>query len=75
MNRVELYITELTGKAEKLEQVQMKVKRFLHQSSTSTIVSKRQKRHDELVEAHNLDTSTECDCDEKMIDKNGGKYH
>lgn len=72
LNRVEVYITELTEKAETLEQTQAGVKRFLHQSSTSTIVSMRQKQHDELIEAHNLDTSAEFTNDERVLDKSGG---
>lgn len=72
LKKAESYIKDLMQKADKLGQVQAGMKRFLRQSNTATIISKRQKRHNELVEAHGLDTSTEFDFDEKTIEESKG---
>ena len=64
---MEDYITDLTWKVEKLEQIQVDMKIFLRQSNTTTVVSERQQRHDTLTEAHMSDTVTRFDCDERVL--------
>ena len=50
------------------------MKVFLKQSSTTTVVSERQQRNDNLTQAHMIDTVTKFDCDERVLGENGGSY-
>ena len=59
---------------EKLELIQVDMKSFLKQNSTTTVVSERQQRNDTLTEAHMIDTVTKFDCDERVLVENGGSY-
>ena len=72
LEKVEQYVIDLKEKAEELEIIQEVVKRFLRESSTATIITKRRTRDEELLGAHSLDTSTKFNCYEKALVKNGG---
>ena len=74
MKKVEEYVTDLKRKAENLESIQPEVKRFLQESNTATIITEKETRDKELLEAHSLDTSTGFYYDEQTIIKHGGKY-
>ena len=72
---MEDYITDLTQKVEKLEQIQVDMKIFLRQSNTTTLVGERQQRNEALVKAHEVDTVTKFDSDERVLVDNGGVYN
>ena len=74
LKKVEEYVTDLKRKAENLESIQPEVKRFLRESNTATIISEKETRDKEFLEAHSLDTSTGFHYDEQTIIKHGGKY-
>ena len=72
---MEDYITDLTQKVEKLEQIEVDVKIFLRQSNMTTLVSERKQRNEALVTAHEVDTVTKFDSDERVLVDNGGGYN
>lgn len=48
------------------------MKMFLKENNTATIVTERQTKQNELLQAQSLDTTTNFDCEEKSLVENGG---
>ena len=73
LKNVEAYVTDLTAKAESLENAQSNFKRFYKESSTATIILERATREEEFLKVTQQDTTTAFDCDEQALIKSGGK--
>ena len=71
---VENYITDLTSKAEKLEEIQSEMRSFLRKNNTATIVRARHMKTNALEEAEALDTKTEFHHEQLKLVDNGGKH-
>ena len=75
LKRVEEYITDLTKKADTLENIQLEIRQFLKDSHTATIITEKECKSGELLKAHGLNTAAKFDYDEQTLIKNGGEEH
>ena len=75
LKRVEEYITDLTKKADTLDDIQLEIRQFLKDSHTATIITEKECKSGELLKAHGLNTTAKFDYDEQTLIKNGGEEH
>ena len=75
LKRVEEYITDLTKKADTLDDIQLEIRQFLKHSHTATIITEKECKSGKLLKAHGLNTTAKFDYDEQTLVKNGDEEY